>query len=54
MKIETIGLERLARAMGGKHKQQHDKHHKKHHQGNAIADGDFGAPGSTFITIRGD
>jgi hypothetical protein len=51
MKIQTIGLERLARAMGGKHK---DKHDKKHHKGNAIATGDFGAPASTFITIRGD
>ena len=51
MKIEPIGLDRLARVIGGKHK---DKHEKKHRKGNAIAEGDFGAPASSFITIRGD
>jgi hypothetical protein len=52
MKFEPIGLERLARAIGGKHRDK--KHDNKHLKGNAIAPGDFGSSASTWITIRGD
>ena len=51
MKLQTISLDQLARATGGKHDKKHDKKHRK---GNAIAEGDFGSPPSNWISIRGD